>query len=151
QEELCRRLEALAAREDLEQVAKDLRSLDERWAEVKTAPRAEADALRGRYQAARASLKEKIDAYFAAKAACEADNLRQKEELAGRAGALADSTDWLKASEELKGLQARWKGIGPAPRRQADAVWKRFRGACDTFFARRQEDLKKRKHEWAAH
>src|SRR5262249_5704325 len=79
------------------------------------------------------------------------DNLRQKEELAARAAALADSTDWLKASEELKGLQARWKGIGPAPRRQADAVWKRFRGACDTFFARRQEDLKKRKHEWAAH
>ena len=150
QEELCRRLESLGAREDLEQVARDLRSLDDRWAEVRTAPRGEAETLRQRYQAARAPLKEKIDAYFAAKAAREAENLRLKEELAARAEALADSTDWLKASEELKTQQARWKEIGPAPRRQADAVWKRFRAACDRFFARRQEDLKKRKHEWAA-
>jgi len=150
QEELCRRLESLAPREDLEQVARDLRSLDDRWAEVRNAPRGEAETLRQRYQSARAPLKEKIDAYFAAKAAREAENLRIKEELAARAEALADSTDWLKASEELKTLQARWKEIGPAPRRQADAVWKRFRSACDRFFARRQEDLKKRKHEWAA-
>jgi hypothetical protein len=56
----------------------------------------------------------------------------------------------MKASEELKGLQARWKEIGPAPRKAGDAIWKRFRAACDRFFSRRQEDLKKRKHEWAA-
>ena len=56
----------------------------------------------------------------------------------------------MKASEELKALQARWKEIGPAPRKAGEAVWKRFRGACDQFFSRRQDDLKKRKHEWAA-
>jgi hypothetical protein len=28
-------------------------------------------------------------------------------------------------------------------------VWERFRGACDRFFTRRQEDLKHRKDEWA--
>ena len=30
------------------------------------------------------------------------------------------------------------------------AIWERFRGACDRFFTRRQEDLKQRKDEWAA-
>lgn len=151
QEELCRRMEALAAETDLERSARDLRTLDARWAEVKTAPRGEAETLRHRYQAARGPVKEKLDAYFAAKSAREAENLRLKQELAARAEALADSTDWLKASDELKALQARWKEIGAAPRRAADAVWKRFRGACDRFFSRRQEDLKKRKQEWSAH
>ena len=150
QEELCKRMEALAAQADLEKAAKELRTLDARWAEVRIAPRDEATSLRQRYQTARAPIKEKLDAHFAEKAARENENLRLKQELASKAEALADSTEWMKASEELKGLQARWKEIGPAPRKAGDAVWKRFRGACDTFFSRRQEDLKKRKHEWAA-
>jgi uncharacterized protein DUF349 len=150
QEELCRRMEALAAQTDLEKAAKELRTLDGRWAEVRIAPRDEATSLRQRYQTARAPIKEKLDAYFAEKAARENENLRLKQELAGKAEALADSTEWMKASEELKALQARWKEIGPAPRKPGDAVWKRFRAACDRFFSRRQEDLKKRKQEWAA-
>src|SRR4029078_9584875 len=117
---------------------------------VKIAPRDEATSLRQRYQTARAPVKEEVDAYFAEKAAREAENLRLKQELCTRAEALADSTEWMKASEELKALQAKWKEVGPAPRKTADAAWKRFRAACDKFFSRRQEDLKKRKHEWAA-
>jgi len=150
QEELCKRMEALATQTDLEKAAKELRTLDGRWAEVRIAPRDEATSLRQRYQTARAPIKEKLDAYFAEKAVRENENLRLKQELAGKAESLADSTEWMKASEELKALQARWKEIGPAPRKAGDAVWKRFRGACDTFFSRRQDDLKKRKHEWAA-
>jgi hypothetical protein len=150
QEELCRRMEALATETDLEKAAKDLRTLDGRWAEVKIAPRDEATSLRQRYQTARAPVKERVDAYFTEKAAREGENLRLKQELATRAEGLAESTDWMKASEELKGLQAKWKEVGPAPRKAADAVWKKFRGACDKFFSRRQDDLKKRKHEWAA-
>jgi hypothetical protein len=143
-------MEALAAQTDLEKAAKELRTLDGRWAEVRIAPRDEATSLRQRYQTARAPIKEKLDAYFAEKAARENENLRLKQELAGKAEALADSTEWMKASEELKALQARWKEIGPAPRKPGDAAWKRFRAACDRFFSRRQEDLKKRKQEWSA-
>ncbi|HZM52406.1 MAG TPA: DUF349 domain-containing protein, partial [Vicinamibacteria bacterium] len=123
QEELCKRMEALAAQTDLEKAAKELRTLDARWAEVRIAPRDEATSLRQRYQTARAPIKEKLDAHFAEKAARENENLRLKQELASKAEALADSTEWMKASEELKGLQARWKEIGPAPRKAGDAVW----------------------------
>ena len=34
-------------------------------------------------------------------------------------------------------VQKRWKEIGPVPRRYSDAVWKRFRAACDRFFERK--------------
>ena len=37
----------------------------------------------------------------------------------------------------MKQLQAEWKRTGPAPRHEADALWHRFRTACDRFFDRR--------------
>jgi hypothetical protein len=151
QEELCKRIEALLPREDLEVVARDLKVLDQRWAEVKSAPKEEAEALRHRYQAARALLRPRLDAFFARRAAAMAENRHKKEELSARAEALASSTDWIKAAEELKALQAQWKQIGPVTRKEGEALWKRFRGACDTFFTRRKEDLKRRKGEWAGH
>jgi hypothetical protein len=150
QEELCKRMEALAAVEDPERAARGLHECDARWADARYAPRDEAEALRQRYQAARALVKARLDVYFAKKTAEEAANLERKEALCQRAEALADSTDWLKAADELKALQAEWKEIGPAPRRHAEAVWRRFRGACDRFFTRREADLRERKHEWAA-
>lgn len=150
QEELCQTLEALAGREDMERIARDLKEADSRWAEARLAPRDQADALRLRYQAARAPLKERLDRYFAAKALEHAEHLKLKLALCERAEALADSREWLKVAEELKTLQARWKEIGGAAPRDERAAWKRFHAACDTFFTRRQEDLRRQKETWAA-
>ncbi|MFI5183682.1 MAG: DUF349 domain-containing protein [Vicinamibacteria bacterium] len=151
QEELCQRLEALAGQEDLEEVAKQIREADVRWAVAKLAPREQADGLRHRFQAAREPLKLKLDAYFAKKAEQQAQRLKEKQALSERAEALAESADWLKVAEEIKGLQARWKEIGPAAPRDERLAWKRFHASCDRFFTRRHEDLRKRKGEWAQH
>jgi hypothetical protein len=53
-----------------------------------------------------------------------------------RAEALAASTDWDAAALELKQLQAEWKTIGPVKKTKSEAIWQRFRGASDAFFAR---------------
>lgn len=150
QEELCKGMEALVAREDYERVAVEMRAADARWAQARYAPKDQARALRERYQAARAQVKARLDAYYAKRSEEGVKNLEEREALCVRAEALADSTAWLKASEELKALQAKWKGIGSAPRRQGQKLWKRFHAACDRFFTRRQEDLRRRKTEWAA-
>jgi hypothetical protein len=149
QEELCARMEALVGHPDLEKAAREFRDCDARWSEYRLAPRDEAHALRDRYQAARGQVRARLDAYFAQKAQQEAENLRQKEAFCERAEALAGSTDWLKAAEELKALQARWKQVGPVPHKRSEEVWARFRKACDRFFTRRNEDLAKRKEEWS--
>jgi hypothetical protein len=41
----------------------------------------------------------------------------------------------------VKELQVGWKSIGHVPREQVDAVWARFRGACDRVYATCQEHL----------
>ena len=64
-------------------------------------------------------------------------NLRLKERLCEAAEQLQDSEEWKEATEKLLALQQEWKKIGSVSRRHADAVWKRFRAACDKFFERK--------------
>ena len=60
-----------------------------------------------------------------------------KRQICAQAEALQNSEEWKKTTDELIALQARWKQIGAVSRRHSDAVWKRFRAACDHFFERK--------------
>jgi hypothetical protein len=152
QEELCGKMEALIPIADAEpeKAATEMRALQERWKQVAAAPRSQAEALWTRFKTAQDQVYEKCKDFFAQQAAERQENLKKKEALCARAEALQDSTDWVRTAEAIKALQAEWKTIGPVTRGHEKAVWERFRAACDRFFTRRQEDLKERKHEWAA-
>ena len=66
-------------------------------------------------------------------------NLALKQEICEAAEALQSSDDWKHATEELIALQAKWKQVGAVSRRHSDAIWKRFRAACDRFFERKSQ------------
>jgi hypothetical protein len=151
QEELCTKMEALivTAETEPEKAATEMRALQERWKAVAAAPRSQAETLWTRFKAAQDQVYEKCKDYFAQQAAERQENLKKKEALCARAEALADSSDWVRTAEAIKQLQAEWKTLGPVTRGHEKSVWERFRGACDRFFTRRQEDLKERKHEWS--
>jgi hypothetical protein len=67
------------------------------------------------------------------------ENLQKKILLCEQVESLIDSTDWKKTTDKLIGIQKQWKEIGAVPRKQSDAIWKRFRTACDTFFNQKNE------------
>lgn len=67
------------------------------------------------------------------------DNYNRKLQLCIEAEALAESTEWRKATDAIKKLQEEWKKIGPVPKRHSDKIWKRFRSACDAFFTSKSE------------
>ena len=52
------------------------------------------------------------------------------------AESLAASTEWDEAAAAIKQLQLEWRAIGPVKKSRADAIWQRFRAACDLFFDR---------------
>ena len=79
-----------------------------------------------------------------------AKNLEVKNALCERAEAIAERDDWAKATEELLALQAEWKQSGTVARKYADAVWKRFRAACDKFFERKSQHFSSVDNEYAA-
>ena len=149
QEELCREMEALKGEENLDTAARRMRELQGRWKQVALAPRAQGEAMWRRFKTAQDDVYGKTAAQFAAQNAERASNLARKQALCDRAEALAGSSDWVKTAAEIQALQAEWKTIGAVSRGHEKAIWERFRGACDRFFTRRQEDLKKRKEEWS--
>lgn len=67
------------------------------------------------------------------------DNLQKKIALCEKAEALATSTEWRKTTETMVSLQNEWKTIGPAPRKNSQQVWERFKAACDAFFKAKEE------------
>ena len=69
-------------------------------------------------------------------------NLEKKISLCEAAEALKSSTEWKKATDQFINLQKQWKEIGAVPRKKSEQLWKRFRAACDEFFAERDKHAK---------
>jgi hypothetical protein len=149
QEELCREMDALKGEPDLDVAARRMRELQGRWKQVALAPRAQGEVMWRRFKTAQDEVFSRTHAHFAAQNEERAANLARKQALCDRAETLSMSSDWVRTAIEIQALQAEWKTIGPVTRGHEKAIWERFRGACDRFFTRRQEDLKHRKELWA--
>jgi hypothetical protein len=67
-----------------------------------------------------------------------AEQIGRLEALVRAAESLATSREPPAAAERVKQLQAEWKTVRvPGERTEVDALWARFRAACDAVFARR--------------
>ena len=131
QEEIIRRVEALLDSNDLAEGTRQLGRFRDEWAAVASAPADKAQSLWERFRAAHNELRKRSDAYLA-------ENLEKKRGLCAQVAGLGESTAWNETAELIKRLQAEWKEIGPVPTHHAQAVWREFRGPCDTFFVRRK-------------
>jgi hypothetical protein len=154
QEELCARMEDLAAAveaegADLSAAGKGISDLMERWKAAGPAPPDRSLSLWNRFKAARDRVRERADVFYQKQSEELGQNLKVKEGLAERAEGLAASTDWHKTADAIKALQAEWRTIGPVSRGHEKAVWERFRKACDHFFAARDQHLSALKDEWS--
>lgn len=149
QETLIKRLEALREEADLAVVAKQLRLVQDEWHKVRAVPREKGRELWQRYKTIEGDIRARCEDHFQHVAVERAENLRQKEMLCEQAEALAESMDWIRTAETIKGLQAQWKTIGPVTPGHEKAIWERFRAACDRFFTRRKADLADRKTVWS--
>ncbi len=136
---LCEEIEALTAtpvttRKESEAAVKKIDELMQRWRKIGFAPKAVNDEVYARfrrgcnkvYEARRAIVKDITADYKA--------NLEKKVALCEKAEELAQSTDWSRTTTALVALQKQWKTIGPVAHKDSDAVWTRFRAACDAFF-----------------
>jgi hypothetical protein len=150
QEALIKKLEGLREEADLGVVAKQLRHVQDEWHKVRAVPREKGRELWQRYKTVEGDIRARCEDYFQQVAVERAENLRNKEVLCEQAESLADSSDWIRTAETIKGLQAQWKSIGPVTPGHEKAIWERFRAACDRFFTRRKDDLSERKVVWTA-
>jgi len=139
---LCERVEEIQDSTDWATTAEEIKRLQAEWKRIGPVPRKHADALWKRFRGACDHFFERRKPHLEQAMGEQQKNLERKQALCEEAEALAESTDWREAPDQLKGLQRDWKRIGHVPRRDFDAINKRFRGACDAFFARREAHYK---------
>ncbi len=139
---LCEKAEEIAAAgistmKEWEKRYREILELQQVWKTIGFAPRKENQKIYQRFRAACDDFFRRRREFFQKMKEEQHNNLQLKTELCLQAEALKDSTEWKKTTEDLINIQKRWKEIGPVPRRYADAIWKRFRAACDEFFNRK--------------
>lgn len=116
-----------------------LTDIQTRWRGIGFAPRKDNNRIYERFRAACDRFFEMKRDFFARLREEMDANLKLKNELCEAAEALSESEEWKSATEKMLALQAEWKKIGAVSRRHSDAVWKRFRAACDRFFERKSK------------
>ncbi|WP_428264947.1 DUF349 domain-containing protein [Haliangium sp.] len=151
QEALIASAEALLTTEDTARLGERLKTLQAEWRQVGPVPQKKSRELWDKFKSTCDQVYERVKESRARAAQEMQENLVRKEALCEEAEALAESTDWEETAEQIKQLQRTWRDIGPVPRKRSDAVWKRFRAACDRFFERRKPHLDEMLAERTAH
>ena len=141
---LCEKVEEIIETEitnhrEWDEKSRDLVQLQKIWRTVGFAPKQDNNKI---YERFRTSCDKFFDAkreFYAKNKELQQNNLQLKIDLCVEAEALKDNTDWKKTTQDFINIQIKWKEVGPVPRKHSDAIWKRFRAACDFFFDKKGE------------
>jgi hypothetical protein len=142
--------EKIAAGRDWRNGANRLRDLLADWKQLPRLDKAADDELWHRFSSARTTYTRARKAHFSEVSEKRDASREIKERLAKEAEGLADSTEWGSTASRFRTLMQEWKAAGPAPKDVDDALWKRFRGAQDVFFAARDATNAEIDREFAA-
>ncbi len=149
---LCEKAEEIAAMElethkDWDDRSKELIELQKVWRTIGFTPRKENNRIYERFRTACDRFFDAKREFYAQNKESQVNNLQLKTDLCIQAEAIKDSTDWKKTTDEFIRIQKKWKEIGSVPRKQSDAIWKRFRAACDYFFEQKSKHFSVVDHE----
>ena len=142
---LCEKVEAIASKEDIKSsnewnaLSKEIEDIQKEWKKIGFASKKDNQKVYDRFRAA-------CDKFFGRKREFYVqfkdnmnENLEKKMAIIAEAEALKLSTEWKKTTDKFINLQNQWKEIGAVPRKKSEQLWKRFRAACDEFFAERDK------------
>ena len=142
---LCEKVEAIADKEDIKSsnewnaLSKEIENIQKEWKTIGFASKKENQKIYDRFRAACDKFfGKKRDFYVQFKDNMN-ENMDKKMAIITEAEALKTSTEWKKATDRFISLQNQWKEIGAVPRKKSEQLWKRFRAACDEFFAERDK------------
>ena len=144
---LCEKVEEIAEREvansnEWNAFSKEIEEIQKEWKTIGFASRKENQKIFDRFRAACDKFYGRKREFYTEYKDSINTNLERKISLCEAAEALKNSTEWKKATDQFINLQKQWKEIGAVPRKKSEQLWKRFRAACDEFFAERDKNAK---------
>ena len=144
---LCEKVEAIAAMEitsstQWNTLSKEIEAIQAEWRTIGFATRKDNQKIYDRFRAACDAFFERKRVFYSEFKDNMNENMEKKEAIVAEAETLKTSTAWKATTERIIELQKQWKEIGAVPRKKSEALWKRFRAACDEFFAERDKQAK---------
>ena len=135
---LVEEAERLASSTDWLRTVQRITELQAEWKQIGPVPRRQQQETWDRFRAACGTFFTRRKHDLAQRKQEWGQNLERKEALIARVEALEAVTDVAAAVAQARQAQADWKQIGAVQRKRSDAIWQRFRAACDAVFSRAQ-------------
>ncbi|MEN8156739.1 MAG: DUF349 domain-containing protein, partial [Bacteroidota bacterium] len=137
--QLCEKTEELDKESNVVQAFKTLQNFHTRWREIGPVPRDQRDEIWDRFKEATSVINRKHQAFHSKMKESLHENLEKKvgfcervEEIASRK--YESHGAWAEKTKVVLEIQKNWKTIGYAPKKDNNAIYSRFRKACDIFF-----------------
>ena len=149
---LCETVERLANEPDVISAFHQLQKLHQQWREIGPVAKEFRESIWERFKEASTAVNKKHQAHFEGLKEQEEKNLEEKTAICEELEAidfesLKTMKDWEKKTEEVMALQAKWRTIGFATKKQNVKIFERFRAACDNYFNKKSEFYKSVKQE----
>ncbi|MDX2430082.1 MAG: DUF349 domain-containing protein, partial [Bacteroides sp.] len=142
--QLCERTEELDKEPNIVQAFKTLQKFHTRWREIGPVPRESRDEVWDRFKAATSLINRKHQDYHSRLKDSLHENLEKKESLCIQVETLSMEKYethgvWAEKTQIVLEIQKAWKTIGYAPKKDNNAIYARFRKACDQFFGNKAQ------------
>ena len=136
---LCESAEKLAEDEDVVAAFHALQKLHQEFRETGPVAKEQREEIWNRFKAASTTVNKRHQDFFLGRKQEEEENLAKKTNLCEQVEALnfeslSTMAEWDTMSQLVIGMQNEWKTVGFTPRKQNQAIFERFRTACDRFF-----------------
>ena len=140
----CEAAEKLSENENIVNAFHELQKLHEQWKEFGPVAKEYREDIWNRFKAATSVINKKYQSHFEGLKEEQAENLKAKISLCEEVETIAEkeiksSNEWNELSKSIEEIQARWRKIGFATKKENQKVYDRFRAACDKFFVRKRE------------
>ena len=141
----CEAAEKLAESPNVVEAFRELQKLHEQWKEYGPVSKEYRESIWERFKAATAVINKKYQAHFEGLKEKQNENLAAKTALCEKVEAIVateeinSSADWNRLSKEIEDIQAEWRTIGFATKKENQKIYDRFRAARDKFYERKRE------------
>lgn len=127
---------------------KEILDIQKAWEKIGPVPKESGKEINKAFWAAFKQFFHHKNVFFKELDEIRATNQKKAEELIAQAEALMENTDWQNTANQLVKLQQEWKKLGPTPEKNRDALYKKFKTACDAFFESRRSSNKQAQSEF---
>jgi hypothetical protein len=150
--ELCEKTEDLLLESSILKSFKQLQKYHQQWKEIGPVPQDKKDEIWERFKNATDKINQRRREHYDKLQESHVNNLMAKTALCEKAEEVLhiennSIKDWQANTDQITELLKVWKTIGPAPRKQNDEIWERFKATLDAFFAGKKEYFQKIKEE----